>query len=295
MKEINIELKQHLKRLKLFPKGGIALGGITGQYVSVFKGKGMEFTGYRKYDKTDDAGYIDWKASLRANEILVRELVEERNIEVVFAFDVSSSMSFASTEKLKNEYAAELIAILSYAITQSGDAAGLVMFTDKIAKIIPPSIGSKQYFIITKALSNPKLYDGNIDYIKAFQFLLKFAKKNATLIIVSDFIGLKGNWDRYLGMLAQKCDVIGIMVRDLHDNTLPEVGQIAISDPYSEQEMVIDTKKVKKLFEQEAKNQLEHVRTTFKKLKIDFIELSTVQPFAKPIMSFFQTRKEKWR
>ena len=295
MKELNVELKKHLKRIKLFPKGGVALGGLTGQYVSVFKGKGMEFTGYRKYDKTDDAGNIDWKASLRAGDILIRELVEERNIEVVFAFDVSSSMSFASTEKLKNEYAAELIATLSFSILQSGDAAGLVMFTDKIVKIIPPTIGNRQYFTITKSLTNPRLYDGKVDYENALGFLVRFARKNSTLIIVSDFIGLNGNWDRHLGMLAQKCDLIGIVVRDPHDNILPDVGQIAISDPFSDQEMIVDTKKVKRLFEQQAKAQLEHVRETFKKLKADLIELSTDEPFSNEITSFFKKRKEKWR
>ena len=136
MKEIKLNLKPLIKELDTQLKKGLSHEPMAGDYRSVFKGRGLEFEGYRDYNPEDDATMIDWKATLRAKRLVVRELREERNLSVLFLFDVSNSMLYASTEKLKCEYAAELIATLSYAIREVGDAVGLVMFNDKIPEKI---------------------------------------------------------------------------------------------------------------------------------------------------------------
>jgi len=295
MEELNLNLKPLIKRLEIHTKKGFT-SVLTGSYKSTFKGKGLDFEGYRDYDTGDDSSLIDWKASLRSQELLIKVLTEERNVDVIFLVDVSSSMSFASVEKLKNEYAAELVASLSFAAIRAGDSVGLVMFTDKIVKYLPPLMGNKQYFMIIKSLSNPKLYDGKFDFIRITKDLMNSAKRGAIVIIVSDFIGLGNDWEKYLRSASEKFEVVGIMVRDPRDYEMPaDIGQIVISDPYSDKEVLIDTAAVKEEYESTVKKQVEHIRETFINSKSDFLELRTDKPFLHEIINFFLMRTKKRR
>ncbi|OIO62853.1 hypothetical protein COY26_05225 [Candidatus Woesearchaeota archaeon CG_4_10_14_0_2_um_filter_33_10] len=293
MEELKLNLKPLIKRLEVHTKRGLT-STLTGSYKSTFKGKGLDFVGYRPYDIGDDANMIDWKATLRSQDLLVKILVEERNVNIVFLVDVSSSMSFASIDKLKNEYAAELVASLSFAAIQAGDSVGLVMFNDKIVKFLPPNMGNKQYFMIINSLSNPKLYDGKFDFIKVINDLINSFKKGAIIVIVSDFIGLGKDWENYLRAVSEKFEVIGIMVRDPRDYEIPaDVGQIVISDPYSDKEVLIDTAKIKDEYESVVKEQIKHIKETFINSKSDFLELRTDKPFLDYIIKFFLMRNKR--
>ena len=293
MEELKLNLKPLIKRLEVSTKKGFT-GILTGSYKSMFKGKGLDFEGYRNYDVGDDASMIDWKATLRSQDLLVKILIEERNVNVVFLVDVSSSMSFASVEKLKNEYAAELIASMSFAAIRAGDSVGLVMFTDRIVKLLPPTMGNKQYFMIIKALSDPKLYDGKFDFIKIINDLMGSIKRGAIVIIISDFIGLNKGWEKYLRAISEKFEVIGIMVRDPRDYEMPaDVGQVVVSDPYSEKEILIDAAAVKKEYESSVKEQIKHIKETFIKSKSEFLELRTDKPFLHDIINFFLMRTKR--
>ena len=294
MEKLNLNLKPLMKELEVYTKKGF-FAGFAGEYLSAFKGRGLEFTGFKEYSQSDDATNIDWKASLRVQKLLMRELVEERNLNVIFLFDVSSSMSFASVEKLKNEYAAELIATLSFAILNAGDAVGLVMFTDKIVKYIPPNMGTRQYYLIIKSLSNPKLYDGKIDIIKAINFVSGVARSRSIVILISDFIGLKGDWKRSLSMIGTRCELIGLMVRDPGDDFMPDVGQVVISDPFSDKEVVVNTSKLRKEYNAFTRRQVEEIEEIFKKLGADFIHLKTDKSFIKQVTDLFRRRKQKWK
>jgi len=293
MEELKLNLKPLIKRLEVSTKKGFT-GILTGSYKSTFKGKGLDFEGYRNYNVGDDASMIDWKATLRSQDLLIKILVEERNVNVVFLVDVSSSMSFASVEKLKNEYAAELVASMSFAAIQAGDSVGLVMFTDKIVKFLPPAMGSRQYFMIIKSLSDPKLYDGKFDFTKIIGNLMSSIKKGAIVIIVSDFIGLSGDWENYLRAASEKFEIIGVMIRDPRDYEIPAgVGQIVISDPYSEKEVLIDTAAVKEDYESVVKEQVKHIKETFINSKSEFLELRTDKPFLHDIIMFFLMRTKR--
>ncbi|MDD5086880.1 MAG: DUF58 domain-containing protein, partial [Candidatus Nanoarchaeia archaeon] len=295
MEELNLNLKPLIKRLEVYTKKGL-VGVLTGSYKSTFKGKGLDFEGYRTYDVNDDSNMIDWKASLRSQEILVKILTEERDVNILFFVDVSSSMSFASIDKLKNEYAAELVASMAFAATSAGDSVGLAMFSDGIVKFLPPNMGSKQYFTITKALSDPKLYDGKVDFIKSITQITSSLKRGTVLVIVSDFIGFQGEWKNYLESISKKFEVIGILVRDPRDYEMPEgVGQIVVSDPYSDKELIIDTDQIKERYEEEAKNQVKEIKRIFIESKSDFLELRTDKPFLYDLVNFFLRRKKKAR
>ncbi|MBU0980297.1 MAG: DUF58 domain-containing protein [Nanoarchaeota archaeon] len=295
MKQIKVDFAPLVKQLEIQAKKNIIISGMTGQYRSVFKGRGMEFEGYRKYDQSDDARMIDWKASLRSKQPVVRELIEERQLETLFVFDVSSSMLFASTEKLKCEYAAELIATMGFAIIQGGDAAGLLMFSDHKVFQVNMATGPRQYYLMTRALENPKLYEGEYDLDRMLDHLIHFTRRNTTIVMVSDFIGVKGDWRGKLKIAARKFDLIGIMIRDPRDITMPEVGQVVISDPYTSKEMVIDTKRLKDHYADAAKKQIEEVQAAFKEAGADLLFLVSDQGFIKPMREFFMWRRAKWR
>jgi len=292
MEELKLNLKPLIKKLEVSTKRGF-IDILTGSYKSSFKGRGYDFEGYRSYISGDDANTIDWKATLRSQDLLVKVLTEERNVNIIFLVDVSSSMSFASIDKLKNEYAAELVASLSFAAIQAGDSVGLVMFSDKIVKFVPPAIGNRQYFMIIKALSDPKLYEGKFDFARVIIDLMNFFKKGAIVMIVSDFIGLGKDWEKYLSVASERFEMIGIMVRDPRDYEMSEdVGQIVISDPYSDKEVLIDTAKVKEAYEADVKKQIEYVKHTFTKSRASFLELRTDKPFVNHIINFFSMRNK---
>lgn len=147
VKELRLDLKPLIKKLEIGLKRGHTEEAMTSSFKSVFKGRGLEFEGFRAYTASDDAKEIDWKASLRAQELLIRVLTEERNLKVFMLLDVSDSMIFASTDKLKAEYCAELVATLSYGVLAAQDSVGLAMFNDKIAKSIPGNRISRSYNI----------------------------------------------------------------------------------------------------------------------------------------------------
>ncbi|MBS3156094.1 DUF58 domain-containing protein [Candidatus Woesearchaeota archaeon] len=295
-KKLVIDLLPAIRKLEVLTKQH-AESGLIGQYSSVFKGRGIEFEDYRTYSTTDDASLIDWKASKKANRILIKEYVEERNVNVVFALDVSESMLFGSTEKLKNEYAAELVASLAHAILEVGDNVGLVMYNDTIVENIVPSRKKSQFYDISRNLTNPELYGGNGKFSELSKFLLTSFNRGTVVIIVSDFVGMDEGWKSNLKIITSKFDVIGIIIRDPRDRTLPGdyVGEILIKDPYSHKRVVIDPSLLKDLYEKETRRQEEELLKSFVDAGADSTIISTDEFFVKPIVKLFKLRALKIR
>jgi uncharacterized protein (DUF58 family) len=287
VKELKLDFKPLIKKFEAFTKK-TTIAELTGGYVTAVKGRGLEFEGFRNYTINDDASQIDWRATLRAQEVLVKKYVEERNINVFFLFDVSNSMLFASVDKMKAEYAAEVIASLSFAVLQAGDSVGLAMFTDKIVKVLPIKMGNKQYYSITRYLSNPQLYGGRCDLAYAIKYVNDYVRRNAILVVVSDFIGIGGEWETFLKIASQKFNVMPIMVRDPHDRTLPtEIGQVVVVDPYSDRQLVINPDTMKDQYERIVEEQDRILMETFKKYHVPLLKLSTDSSFVQPIMRYF--------
>jgi hypothetical protein len=291
MKEIKIDIKPLIRKLKIISKKQ-KTGILSGEYVTKLKSRGLEFLDYRHYTAGDDAKFIDWKASLRSQDILVKEFIDERNLNLFFLFDVSNSMLFASIEKLKCEYAAELIASMSYITLRAGNAVGLCLFNNKIVKILDLVSSNYQYRSILKILTNPSFYGGGFDIIFALKYLTSFLKQNALLIIISDFIGLKGGWEKYFNLIASKVETLVIMIRDPVDNYIPKnIKNVIISDPYSQKQILINTESFRKKYNKEVINYDSKIKRFFKKSEIDVIELTTNKPFTKEIIKFFYERK----
>ena len=291
IKELKVELTPKFKNLKIKARRDILNKALEGNWTTIFKGQGMEFSGYRAYTYSDDASKIDWAASLRSHELLVRDLEEFHNFNIFFLLDVSDSMLFSSTGKLKAEYAAELTYSLATAIIETGDAMGLGLFTDKLVVKLPPNTGKEGYYRIVRELANPQNYGGKFDIKKVLRYIQGFLKEKSLVIIVSDFIGLEDGWNRYLNMVSGKYDIIGIMIRDPRDFKMPKSsGQFLVEDPYTGEKLYIDSGQYSKKYEQEARRQEEIVRNTFEKGKLGFISLRTDEEFQEPVLKYLRKR-----
>jgi uncharacterized protein (DUF58 family) len=291
IKKFEAELIPKLRKLDLHAKQIVLSQLLEGNWAATFKGHGMEFTGYRSYNFGDDASLIDWKASLRSKSLLVKEYEPEKSVNVYFMFDVSNSMLFTSTKKLKAEYGAELVSSLAYAILGTGDAVGLSMFTDRLVTRMSMNTGRRMHYLMVKDLTNVNNYGGNFDLGKSLNFLFSFLDQKAVIIIVSDFLGLKEDWHKYLRIASQRYEVIGIMIRDPRDRELPRnVGQYMLEDPYTGEKLYIDANQYADAYKKYVEKEEAEIEQFFKVMRSDFLKLTTDQDFYKPIITFFKKR-----
>ncbi|MEM3370540.1 MAG: DUF58 domain-containing protein [Candidatus Woesearchaeota archaeon] len=295
MYELKLNFKPILKQLEIFTKKEIS-GYFSGGYLSSVKGKGMDFDSFREYSPFDDASRIDWKASVRAQKLLVREFKEERNLEVVIVLDVSSSMCYTSTpSQSKAEYAAELASAIAFGILRAGDSVGLLMYSDHPAAELKANSGIKQYYNLLRQLSNPKLYEGKFNFKELMDYLNKKFKKGTVIILISDFIGLKPGWQDLIRVACKKFEMIGICVRDPMDNSIPEgIGKIVISDPFSNDQLMFDSEKIRGKYEKLNKEFLFELDKVFTESGGSLLQLLTSQHFVHRVNEFFIKRK-KWR
>lgn len=260
-------------------------------YRSVFRGKGLEFDGYRKFDESDDASMIDWKASLRAGNMLAKQYIEERNLNIYFFIDSSNSMLFGSGKKLKAEYAGEIILSLARLIMNSGDNAGLIMFADKAIKIIQPSRNKNQFFLFLKYLSEPEAYRQRFDFKSALDYSVQNIEKDSVVIFLSDFLQYRGNLEKELKLAGLKFDCIAFMIRDVLDDKLPKAGfPIVVQDPASSRQIVVDSAFASKSYERNAFEQKAQVKNNLENAGMNFLELNTSESFVSPIIALLKSQ-----
>jgi len=296
LKEFKADLMpKKVGKLDVYTKRKVLNEVLAGEWISQLKRRGIEFAGYRGYTPSDDAILIDWKASLRANKLLIKELEVERAHNIFFLVDVSDSMLFASTKKLKCEYAAEVISSIAFAVLRGGDNVGMALFNENLVEKIYPQVGRTQYYRIMKTLSNPNIYGGNFDLEKSIKYAVSFLHMRATIILVSDFIGLKPGWEKYIEYIAQKYSVVAIMIRDPRDEEIPEdTGQIVIEDIYTKEKMYIDAKDYAKKYNKEAREEKEKIKQSFENLAVPFLELKTDEDYLDKSITFFKRGEHKW-
>ncbi len=294
MSYLDLDIPKEIKRLEIIVRK-IVSSKLIGSYRSIFRGKGLEFESYREYTPEEDSSLIDWKASLRSNKLLVKEFVEERNLDVIFLLDTSNKMLFGSTDKIKSRYAAEMIAALSYAILKANDNVSLILFNSKNRKVVPPGSNQKQFYNIAFNLLDKSSYGGSFDMREALKYALFHAKKGSLLIIVSDFINPGNNWQPILGIVTKKLDVIGLMIRDPRDNDLLPGYKIAIQDPDSGRRAIIDTNAIRDKFIMQARQQELQVKNEFIKASADFAVIQTDKQFILPLTEMFRRRQKRWR
>lgn len=293
MEKLRVDLAESIKKLEIITKY-LVNTRIVGNYRSVFKGKGLEFEGYRDYTQRDDSSLIDWKSTKKAHKVLVKEFKEERNLSVFFLVDASSTMLCGSIKKLKSEYAAEFAASLAYAMLNAGDSVGFALFSDRVIRKMPPSRTKHQFYALLKNLADPMLYGGDYDLGNAIKFTMEFLESGSVLIIVSDFIGLKGEWQKYLEIARNKFDVIGVMIKDPTDDVLPEdEHEVMLEDPISGEQLLVVPNQIREKYEEDSRARRKMIKSSFLRANCDFMELFTDKPFTGEIIKFFKKREKR--
>jgi len=297
MKKLKLDIKDLANRLDLTTKKMLK-SNLSGNYQTAFRGTGLEFYGFRKYSPTDDAGKIDWRASSRANDLLVREYTEERSLSVFFLVDASSTMLFGTRDKIKAQYVAELVASMSFAIIHSSDSVGLGMFNKNLVRNFLPASGEKQYYNILSNLVDLNLYGNGFDLAKPLKYYTGVLPRGSLFFIVSDFIGLRGDeWIKNLRIACRKMDVIGIMVRDIRDRLLPEgYSEIVLESPEDDRKKIVNPAAIKHAYESYVKREEERITEIFSESGAgEFLLLTTDLDFVHPLIKLFRRRTSKYR
>lgn len=270
---------------------------LPSKYRRIFLGSGLDFEEFKAYTPGDDAAFIDWKATVRAQQTMMKIYKEERDLDIFFLLDTSNSMIFGSGQKLKLQTAMEFVACMAYMVILTNDSASLAMFSDKIKAFIPPGSTLDQYYIILRTLVNKKNYMGGRDINSAVRFIMNISKRRGVLFIVTDFLGLKPGWKNILKLASAKFEIIGIMVQDPRDMFLPtDVGQLVLGDPFSNKRVMIDPKKVRKSYEEIAREKEQDVRKFFSQINADLMCINTTESFIKPLIQYFKKREQLlWR
>jgi len=261
-------------------------------YKLIFRGKGLEFDSYRDFSPDDDAQSIDWKASSRAQKLLVKQYVEERDLKIMFLVDVGDNMVFGSTEKIKCEFVTELAAAFSKVMLDSHDRIGFVLFSDEIIDFVDCRPGEKQFQVFIESLSNGANYGGVTDLDKVLDFALDYIDNSiSSVVLISDFLRITHETEKKLNLLARKFETIAIRVRDPLDITLPDVeGEIILENPENHQQVIVNPRVAKKSYEQYALEQSKIVEEIFKKSELDYLDLITDKSFAEPLAIFLKER-----
>jgi len=266
----------------------------AGEYHSAFKGRGMEFSEVREYAAGDDIRFIDWNVSSRMGKLYVKQFVEERELTVILAIDLSASLNFFSNSKSKKEIAAEISAIIAFTASLNNDKVGLLIFTDRVERFIPPKKGRTHLLRIIREILNfePEGKGTSID--TGMVYLNKVIKKKAIIFLLSDFIDR--GFSQSLKIAAQKHDLIAIKISDLREAALPESGVFILKDHESGEEFLIDfsSKKVKESFLEDFHKNENELLALFKRYDVDFISIDSEKDYEKPLFDFFLKRRRRF-
>jgi len=288
---LNIDIGRSVSELEEVAKSIIMRNKI---YKILFSGKGPIFEGFRDYSKCDDASDIDWKASVRSNKFLVRQYKEEREIRFVFVIDVSDNMIFGSSNKLKCEYAAEVVAAIANLILKVGDKAGILLYSEKVKLFVPPSSQRGQFGYIADAISNPNNYGGRPHLLSVLNFIVDNLENNVdSIIFVSDFTKISKEEASLLNIISGTYETMAFIIKDKLDKTLPDINhEVVIEDPLTSRQMTINPGIARKKYEKYAAEQERFVKSIFIRAHADSLVLNTHEPFVYSLMQFFKERSK---
>jgi uncharacterized protein (DUF58 family) len=264
---------------------------LSGEYHSVFKGHGIEFDEVREYTPGDDIRSIDWNVTARMGTAFVKRFCEERELTILFLVDVSGSQAFGSGKRAKSELAAEITCVLALSAIKNQDKIGLILFSDRIEKSIPPRKGRTAAMrLVREVLATEETRRGT-DLAGALRFLNQVQKRRAVVFIISDFMDT--GFERELRVTARRHDVICCSLSDPRETELPDVGLLEIQDPETGELELLDTSStfVRDAFRDNARQEQEAQAKLFRKHRIDALHLSTDRPFIEDIHKLFHQRQ----
>ena len=265
----------------------------AGQYHSSFKGRGMAFSEVREYQYGDDVRNIDWNVTARFNKPFIKVFEEEREMTVMLLIDVSASNQFGTTASFKQDVITEISAVLSFSAIKNNDKVGVIFFSDKIEKFIPPKKGSTHILRIIRELVDFKATSKGTDIAEALKFLTNAIKKRCTAFVLSDF--RSPSFIDALKIANNKHDLMAVRVFDKRENQIPNVGLIQVKDAETGDMRWIDTSSnsVRRYYAEEADKLERYTQESFKKSGVDMAEVNTGQDYVKPLIAMFKKREAR--
>jgi uncharacterized protein (DUF58 family) len=283
------ELLKKVRKIEIKTKG-LSRHIFAGEYQSAFKGRGMSFSQVREYQYGDDVRNIDWNVTARYNDPYIKVFEEEREQTVMLLIDMSSSSFFGTVNQLKSEMITEICAVLAFSAINNNDKVGVIFFTDRIEKFIPPKKGKKHILLIIRELLNFEPPARPTNLAVALQFFNNIQKKRSTSFILSDFITT--GYEDALKIAARRHDLVGVHIHDIRERDLPDVGLIRAQDAESGKMIWIDTssQKLRERYQNHFDNHFDAFKQTFLKSGLDSLSIRTDESYINTLLKFFKAR-----
>jgi len=288
------EVLKHIKKIQI-TTNRLVNDVFAGQYSSAFKGRGMEFNEVREYLPGDDIRNIDWNVTARYGHLYVKKFIEERELTIMLMVDMSGSGQFGSVDKTKSEIAAELTSLLAFSAIKNNDKVGMIVFTDKIEKYVPPNKTTGHILRIIRDILYFKPENKGTDLSVALEYFTNVVKKKSILFIISDFI--TKDYEKMLKIVNKKHDVVAISITDPKELRIPEnIGMLELADAETGESVTIDTRdknfiqKYRNFCETEQKNR----EILFSRINLDYIKISTDKSYIEPLLKFFYMRSRRF-
>ena len=287
------EVLENVRRLEIGTKG-LVNEIFSGEYHTVFKGRGMEFSEVREYVHGDDIRSIDWNVSARTGSPFVKVFIEERELSMMLVVDMSRSGTFGTAYRMKDEVAIEICALLAFSAMKNNDKVGLLIFTDKVEKFIPPRKGRQHVLRVLREIVYHEPENTGTNINSALEYILRVLRRNSVVFILSDF--MDDGYQKSLRVVSSKHDVIAIMVTDKLEMRLPDAGLISLVDAETGENVVVDTsdEKIRNSYFALRQAQQERLEKMFKKINLDHITIKTGESYVEPLYKFFRVRAKRF-
>jgi len=283
------ELLKKVRRIEIKTKG-LSKHIFSGEYHSAFKGRGMSFSEVRNYQFGDDVRNIDWNVTARTGEPYVKIFEEERELTVMLMVDVSPSSFFGSTEQMKNEIITEISAVLAFSAIHNNDKVGIIFFTDKIEKFIPPKKGKQHILRIIRELIDFEPEGQGTNLAVALEYLNNIIKKRCTAFVLSDFF--TRDYETSLRIVARRHDVIGVHLYDPREIELPNIGLINMMDVETGSSIWLDSSdsRIREKYKKRFLDNFETMKSVFTKTGADVVSIQTNESYVNALLKFFKKR-----
>jgi uncharacterized protein (DUF58 family) len=286
------EILQSVRRIQI-TTSRMVTDVFAGHYHSVFKGQGMEFEEVREYQPGDDIRAIDWNVTARTGRPFIKKFMEERELTIMLLFDMSGSTYFGSVNKLKRQLAAELCSLLAMSAIKNNDKVGLIAFTDRIEKFVPPRKGLSHVLRIVREALYFEPEGKATDISGALEYLGRVTNRSTVTFIISDFYDK--DYKKPLSIAGKRHDIVAISITDPREMDLPDVGIINLEDPETGRNFLLDTSSqaVRKDYSANSLKMLDERQQLFRSTNIDHIDLRTDVAYARELYKFFRMRERR--
>ncbi len=285
------ELLKRVRKIEIKTRG-LSRNIFAGEYHSAFKGRGMAFSEVREYQYGDDIRNIDWNVTARYNKPYIKVFEEERELTVVLLIDVSGSREFGSFDKLKKNVITEIAAILAFSAIQNNDKIGVIFFSEKIEKFIPPKKGRSHILRIIRELIDFQPQERGTNITEAIRYLTNAIKKRCTTFIISDFIQNEKELENALSIANNKHDMVALRIYDERETELPPIGMIKLKDAETGNYIWVDSsnKSTRQAYSRWWTNLSGKLDNGFKKSGVDYVNINTNEDYVRSLISLFKKR-----